>query len=258
MNQSIKEIAEELKSISTISDPRIERWRLDSRKGVSKLIEAFERNIKAKELLRNKFVEMSSFEEEAKHNQYKFVAGIDEVGRGPLAGPGLAAAVILPSDFYLPGLDDSKRLSSKSKKYLYEEIQAHALAIGIGIATAKEIDTINIYQATKLAMVRAVENSKVEPDYLLIDAMTLDVTIPQQSIVQGDSKSISIAAASIIAKVTRDHIMEKLSEKFPYYKFEKNAGYGTREHLDGLEHHGICEEHRVSFAPIRNILNKTR
>ncbi|KIL47698.1 ribonuclease HII [Jeotgalibacillus campisalis] len=255
MTQSIKEIEQILNSIDTDDDPRLNEWKRDSRKGVTKLLKSFNLKMKKKHELHKKFTEMQVFEKEARMKNYTIVAGIDEVGRGPLAGPVVAAAVVLPETFYLPGLDDSKKLSDNRKSFLYEEIQKKAVSIGIGYAEAKEIDDVNIYQATKLAMSRAIEDLDIVPQMLLIDAMALETNIPQESIIKGDARSISIAAASVVAKVTRDRYMGKLAKSHPHYKFEKNAGYGTREHLEGLQSHGPCIEHRMSFAPVKTLKN---
>ncbi|MDG5470271.1 ribonuclease HII [Jeotgalibacillus sp. ET6] len=255
MNQSIKEIERILNSLETDDDVRLNEWKEDSRKGVIKLLKSFYLRMEKKKELHKKFTQMQVFEKEARLKRYESIAGIDEVGRGPLAGPVVAAAVVLPEGFYLPGLDDSKKLTDVKKEYLYKEIHHQATAIGIGFSEAQEIDDVNIYQATKLAMNRAVNDLGMVPEMLLIDAMAIETEIPQKSIIKGDSRSISIAAASIVAKVTRDRYMGELAQSYPYYKFEKNAGYGTKEHLKGLQTHGPCAEHRMSFAPVKS-LNK--
>ncbi len=170
---------------------------------------------------------------------------------GPLAGPVVAAAVILGEDFYLPGLNDSKKVSESKREQFYKYIMEHAICVAIGKATAAEIDELNIYQATKLAMSRAVDSLKIKPDYLLIDAMEIPITIPQKPIIKGDAKSVSIAASSIIAKVTRDRYMKDLGEKYPHFGFENHMGYGTAAHMESIEKYGIIDEHRRSFAPIK-------
>jgi len=182
---------------------------------------------------------------------YLLVAGIDEAGRGPLAGPVVAAACILPATFNLPGLNDSKRLSEKKREILYQEIVEQAVAYSIGTAESTEIDALNIYQATRLAMKRAVEGLKVRPHYLLVDGnMTLDIKISQKGLIGGDRISASIAAASILAKVTRDRMMEDLHTLYPEYGFASNKGYGTKEHLQALRQLGPCPIHRKSFARV--------
>ncbi|KIL44868.1 ribonuclease HII [Jeotgalibacillus soli] len=256
MKNTIKEIAEALRSMEDDKDPRIHVWEQDDRKGVNRLIKSFRTRLERVQKEHERFIDMTAFEMSARENGYKLIAGIDEVGRGPLAGPVVAAAVVLPDAFYLPGLDDSKKLSNTKKLELYETIQQRALGIGVGFASAKEIDDVNIYQATKLAMLRALGEMKVSPDMLLIDAMTLDIGIEQQSIIKGDARSVSIAAASVIAKVTRDRFMTELAKQYPYYRFEQNVGYGTKEHLEGLKQHGPIKEHRFSFEPIKSFKNE--
>ncbi|HEY8875386.1 MAG TPA: ribonuclease HII [Desulfosporosinus sp.] len=182
---------------------------------------------------------------------FLLLAGIDEAGRGPLAGPVVAAACILPARFDLPGLNDSKMLTESKREKLYPQIQAQAIDYAIGSAEPAEIDALNILQATKLAMKRAVEGLTVRPHYLLIDALKLpDVHLPQLPIVKGDQISASIAAASILAKVTRDRLMVELHALYPEYTFSKNKGYGTSEHMQVLRRLGPCPLHRRSFAPM--------
>ena len=185
----------------------------------------------------------------------QFLAGVDEVGRGPLAGPVVAAAVILPTHAELAGVNDSKKLTAKKRALYYRQILETAIAVEIGTASVAEIDDINILQATKLAMKRAVNALNVVPEYLLIDYLTLDIDLPQEGIVGGDAKSLSIAAASIVAKEVRDKMMKEIGEKYPHYGFEKNAGYGTKAHREALEAHGYIEGvHRKSFEPIKRMV----
>jgi ribonuclease HII len=192
------------------------------------------------------------FEQEARRCGYRRIAGIDEAGRGPLAGPVVAAAVILPDHVRLTGINDSKQLSETERERLYRAILNKAVGVGIGSADAGEIDALNILEATRLAMQRAIENVAPPPDYLLIDAVTLPaVRIPLRPIVKGDELSLSIAAASIIAKVTRDHLMAAYHETFPQYNFLSHKGYGTAEHLQMLARFGPCSIHRRTFAPVR-------
>ena len=178
---------------------------------------------------------------------FSLIAGIDEVGRGPLAGPVVASAVILPETFYLPGLNDSKKISEAKRELFYETIMEEAIAVGTGIVHNEEIDEINIYEATKKAMITAVAQLSQQPDHLLIDAMKLDLPIPQLSIIKGDAKSVSIAAASIVAKVTRDRMMKEYAKEYPHYGFDKNMGYGTSAHLDALHAYGLTPWHRKKF-----------
>ena len=192
------------------------------------------------------------FEQEARRCGYRRIAGIDEAGRGPLAGPVVAAAVILPVRCRLAGVDDSKQLTEAERDRLYAVILEKAVGVGIGSADAHEIDSLNILEATRLAMRRALDNLAPAPDYLLTDAVTLPaVTVPGRPIIKGDALSLSIAAASIIAKVTRDRLMAAYHEAFPVYNFLSHKGYGTAEHLQRLARYGPCAIHRRTFAPVR-------
>lgn len=195
-------------------------------------------------------MEMLKYENDLYNEGIKLIAGIDEVGRGPLAGPVVAAAVILPKNFFDERINDSKKLSEKKRNELYKIICENAISIGIGIISNKRIDKINIYEATKEAMILAVKNLSFKPDYLLIDAMKLELDIPSLSIIKGDAKSQSIAAASIIAKVTRDNMMYELDKKYPMYDFANNKGYGTKKHIESIKKYGIINEHRKSFKPV--------
>lgn len=191
------------------------------------------------------------FEQEARRRGYRRIAGVDEAGRGPLAGPVVAAAVILPVRCRLAGADDSKRLSEAERERLHAVILDKAVGVGIGSAGADEIDSLNILEATRLAMRRAIDNLVPAPDYLLLDDVTLPgVAIPGRSIIKGDALSLSIAAASIIAKVTRDRLMVAYHETFPQYNFLSHKGYGTADHLRRLARYGPCDLHRRTFAPV--------
>lgn len=252
-NESIQQIKAALATIETRNDERIEQWKQDERSGVQQALAQWNRKILRYEKELALFEEMQEFENNARAQGHRLIVGIDEVGRGPLAGPVVAAAVILPEDFKLLGVNDSKKLSAKKRDELYSEIQNQAISIGIGMVDHNKIDEINIYQASKLAMGIALEDLCFIPDYLLIDAMKLDVNIPQESIIKGDARSISIAAASIVAKVVRDRLMEDYAKMYPGYGFEHNAGYGTKEHLLGIQQQGICMIHRKTFAPIKDL-----
>ncbi len=192
---------------------------------------------------------MKEFETELYNKGINFIAGIDEVGRGPLVGPVVTAAVILPKDFYDERINDSKKLTEKKRELLYDVIMENAISVGIGISSEDVIDEINILNATKRAMLEAVNNLSVKPEHLLIDAVKLDTDIPQTSIIKGDAKSESIAAASIIAKVTRDRMMVELDKIHPEYDFKHNKGYGTKKHIEAIRKYGIIKEHRKTFAP---------
>lgn len=205
-----------------------------------------------------KKIDNYAYERNLKQAGINNIAGVDEVGRGPLVGPVVTSCVVLKENFSLPGLTDSKKLSEKKREYFYEEIKKQSLAIGISIKSEKIIDEVNIYEATKLAMYEAIEeaNRKVSIEHVLIDAMKLeDLEIPSTSIIKGDLKSITIAAASVIAKVTRDRLMDELDKKYPMYNFKKNKGYPTKEHQLAIEKYGLIEEHRKTFKPCCNIFN---
>lgn len=191
------------------------------------------------------------FEQQARTRGYAQVAGIDEAGRGPLAGPVVAAAVILQPDLPLIGVNDSKKLTERQRERLFEQIKLQALAVGVGIVDAATIDRINILQATRQAMLEAVQQLALQPDMLLIDGITPIATqLPQQTIKQGDQRSASIAAASIIAKVTRDRLMLAYDQQFPQYGFARHKGYGSAAHLAALRSHGPCPIHRLSFGGV--------
>ena len=199
---------------------------------------------------------MKEYENELYNKKIKYIAGIDEVGRGPLVGPVVTAAVILPKDFYDERINDSKKLTEKKRELLYDVIMENALSVGIGISSEDVIDEINILEATKKAMLEAIDNLSIKPDYLLIDAVKLNTDIPQISIIKGDQKSESIAAASIIAKVTRDRMMVELDKMHPEYDFKHNKGYGTKKHIEALYKYGVIKEHRKTFEPVASIIKK--
>lgn len=245
---TIKEIKDELKGMKTLHALESSSYINDDRTGVINAVKQRRSQLLKEELLQKQYTEMMNFENE---HSGKIVAGIDEAGRGPLAGEVVASAVILPDGFYLPGLNDSKKLSLK-KRMIFRETIMNDAEYGIGIATVEEIDRLNIYQATKLAMKRAVENLAIKPDYLLIDAMNLDMGIEETSLIKGDARSVSIAAASVIAKTTRDMMMEAYDIEFPGYDFKRNKGYGTASHLSGLDKKGMCSIHRKTFEPIKS------
>ena len=212
-------------------------------------------------LLEEKLITMQSYERALRERGITYIGGVDEVGRGPLAGPVTAACVVLPADFDVLGVDDSKKLSEKKREELFDRIMEKALACGIGMCDNEVIDEINILEATKKAMAQAIdeadrqlkENGLAGVEHLLIDAVSLkDVEIPQTSIIKGDANSLSIAAASIIAKVTRDRLMAEYHKQYPFYGFDSNKGYGTKAHYEGIDKYGITPIHRKSF--LKNIL----
>ena len=198
---------------------------------------------------------MLEYENELYEEGITLIAGVDEVGRGPLVGPVVTAAVILPKGYYNEYIKDSKKLSEKKRNELFDIIMRDAISVSIGIKDNKVIDKENIYQATKLAMYDAINNLKVKPEYILIDAIKLeDLSIPSKSIVKGDAKSESIAAASIIAKVTRDNMMYELDKKFPEYGYKNHKGYPTKAHLDAIKKYGILDNYRFTFGPVRDLI----
>ncbi|SKA92145.1 RNase HII [Caloramator quimbayensis] len=221
----------------------------DDRKSIKNLILKYENKF---EMLKEKNEEYNyrkRYETELYEKNFKYIAGVDEVGRGPLAGPVYAAAVILNPKIDIIEIKDSKKLSHSQRTKISERIKNNCIDFSIGYATVEEIDNINILNATKLAMKRAIEGLKIKPDYLLIDALKLDdVLIPQMPIIKGDDLSVSIGAASIIAKVERDSYMDKMSKIYPQYNFDKNKGYGTKDHIDSIKKFGICEIHRKGFV----------
>lgn len=194
------------------------------------------------------------FEKAAVNSGFSCICGVDEAGRGPLAGPVCAAAVILPEDAVIEGLDDSKKLTEKKREGLYDIIKETAVAYSVAYGTLEEIETVNILEATYLAMNRAIEGLSVKPDFALIDGNRVPrgIKIPCETVVKGDSKSMSVAAASVLAKVTRDHLMLEYDKKYPEYNFKKHKGYGTKEHTELIKQYGPCEIHRLSF--LKNIL----
>ena len=200
--------------------------------------------------------DLLKYEKDLYKNGVNLIAGVDEVGRGPLVGPVVAAAVILPINYHLDGLNDSKKLTEKKRERFYDILMQEAIAIGIGEASAKEIDEINIYQASKLAMMRALKNLKIKPEHVLVDAMPLkEIDIPSTSIIHGDALSLSIAAASVIAKVTRDRMMIELDKKSPEYGFAQHKGYPTKKHLEVLQKYGVLDNYRFTYGPVRDLIN---
>ena len=199
---------------------------------------------------------MLEYEDELYDKGITLIAGVDEVGRGPLIGPVVTAAVILPKNYFNENIKDSKKLTEKQREKMYEIIKRDAISIGIGIKDEKVIDEINILEATKLAMKEAINNLNVKPEHVLIDAVKLDLSVPSTSIIKGDAKSESIAAASIIAKVTRDRMLKEIAKEYPMYDLEHNKGYGTKKHLEALKQYGPCKYHRISFAPVKSSLDE--
>ena len=250
---TIKEIKEQLANIQRLDDPLLAELEQDSRSGVIQAIAKRKRELQKQVDEDLRLEKMLAYEKELYTQGIQLIAGVDEVGRGPLAGPVVAAAVILPKACKIPGLNDSKKIPKSKHKEIYEAVLQNAIAIGIGVKDNQVIDQVNIYEATKLAMMEAIGQLEPKPQHLLIDAMRLDLPIPQTSIIKGDANSLSIAAASIVAKVTRDQMMEEFDKEYPGYDFAQNAGYGTANHLAGLDKLGVTPIHRHSFEPVKSM-----
>ncbi|KAA1036951.1 ribonuclease HII [Macrococcus equipercicus] len=226
-------------------------YKEDERTGARRLVTSRLRQLDLEREQRMNYDRASTFEAQYAGD---IICGIDEVGRGPLAGPVVACAVILEEGHYYPGLTDSKQLSAKKRQSLEAQLLAAVSDYALGTATVEEIDAINIYEASKLAMRRAVESLTVKPSVLLIDAMTLGTGLVEEALIKGDSRSVSIGAASIIAKEYRDRLMMAYDVQYPGYDFKNNAGYGTKKHLEGIERLGITPIHRRTFEPIKSII----
>ena len=199
-------------------------------------------------------MDMLKYEHELNEQGVKLIAGVDEGGRGPLCGPVVTCACILPVDYHLDGLNDSKKVSEKKREKLYEILIKDAISYSIGISSPKRIDKINILEATKEAMIKAISNLSVRPEHVLIDAVKLDLEIPSTSIIKGDANSASIAAASIIAKVTRDRMMYELDKKYPEYGYASHKGYPTKKHIEAVKQYGVKDFYRFTFTPINELV----
>ncbi|MGE5700907.1 MAG: ribonuclease HII [Clostridia bacterium] len=251
-DMSITEIRAELERHEELPTELLEMLQSDTRKGVIQLLKQHQQRETKRLQLLARWQEMSRYEREQRIAGKRYIAGIDEVGRGPLAGPVVACAVVLPEDIYIPGLNYSKKVAPAEREQLYEQIMKQAVSIGIGSVDASRIDQINILEATKEAMLLAVRAISVPIDVCLIDAVRLpNLPIDQVPIIGGDAQSISIAAASIVAKVTRDRLMNEYAKEYPQYGFEKHAGYGTKEHLLAIQTHGPVSIHRHSFTGVK-------
>ena len=250
---TIKEVKERLAMIDELDHPLFEELILDGRAGVQAAISKRKRELQKQVDEDLRLEKMLAYEKELYTQGIHLIAGVDEVGRGPLAGPVVAAAVILPKACKIPGLNDSKKIPKAKHKEIYEAVLQNAIAIGVGVKDNHVIDQVNIYEATKLAMMEAIGQLDPQPQHLLIDAMKLDLPISQTSIIKGDANSLSIAAASIVAKVTRDQMMEEFDKEYPGYDFAQNAGYGTAKHLAGLDKLGVTPIHRRSFEPVKSM-----
>ena len=250
---TIKEVKERLATIDRLDHPLFEELIYDARAGVQSAINKRKRELQKQVDEDLRLEKMLTYEKELYAQGIQLIAGVDEVGRGPLAGPVVAAAVILPKNCKIPGLNDSKKIPKSKHQAIYQAVLDQAISVGIGVKDNHVIDQVNIYEATKLAMLEAIHELDPQPQHLLIDAMKLDLPISQTSIIKGDANSLSVAAASIVAKVTRDQMMAAYDQEYPGYDFAQNAGYGTTKHLEGLEKQGVSPIHRRSFEPIKSM-----
>lgn len=249
--RSISEIKALLLQVNDVNDENLLQFKEDERKGVQILIQQTLKRIEKKVMDIQQHNERLIYEKQLRQMGYQIIAGIDEVGRGPLAGPVVTAAVILPENCdSLMGVNDSKQLSPIRRKKFVEQIKEIALCYEITVTPVDVIDTVNIYEATRMSMLQSVNGLNIQPDYLLLDAMKIDSILPQQSLIKGDAKSLSIAAASILAKEHRDQLMREYSKQYPEFGFDKHMGYGTKQHLQALAKYGVTPIHRRSFSPV--------
>ena len=249
---TISEIREIL--LGSPSEEFLAELELDSRVAVKKLLQAYHKRVEKAALERERFHKMLSYERQYYAEGAKLIAGVDEAGRGPLAGPLVIAAVIMPQEFFISGLNDSKQISASKRDKLYDEILQKALSVSVNVVSISNIDELNIYRATQQGMAEVLLHLDKQPDVALIDAMPVEAgDIKTVSLVHGDALSASIAAASIIAKVTRDRIMEKLDTLYPAYKFANNKGYGSKEHMQAIDMEGVTEWHRRSYEPVKSL-----
>ena len=254
--KTIKEITQALKEATAI-EPWMAEIAQDERSGVVKAWTQFQKRLAKIEQLQQAHREKLQFDASYLPHKNALIAGTDEAGRGPLAGPVVTAAVILPNYCEaLLGVNDSKQLSKEKRNEFAGRIKKHALYYAVQFQSAEEIDRINIYEATRQSMLKSIETLEVQPDFILADAMTLHTNIPQASIIKGDAQSLAIAAASILAKTARDDYMEELSKDFPEYGFAQHAGYGTKQHLEALQQFGPTIHHRKTFEPIKSMIEK--
>jgi len=253
--KTIKDITNALKTAHNY-----EEWMKDiaqdERAGVQKAWLQFQKKIEKQQALQQAHDDKIAFDISFLSSTAQYIAGVDEAGRGPLAGPVVTAAVILPNNCQaLLGLNDSKQLSKETREKFATLVREYAIAYYIHFQSEEEIDRLNIYEATKQSMKKSVKELAIKPDFVVVDAMTLPIDIPQASIIKGDAKSLAIAAASILAKTARDDYMEELDKQFPEYGFAKHAGYGTKQHLEALEHYGVTVHHRKTFEPIKSMIS---
>ncbi|KAA0966531.1 ribonuclease HII [Sporosarcina sp. ANT_H38] len=257
----MKTIKEITALLTEVKEPEswMEELAQDSRAGVQNALRRWKRQYDKQKAVEQNHMVKEAFDMSFAPFEGALIAGVDEAGRGPLAGPVVTAAVILPRETpELIGLDDSKAISKVERERLAEQIKSVAIAYSAHIQSARIIDEMNIYAATRDSMEQAVKGLAVNPDFVIADAMKLDTNCPTESVIKGDAKSLAVAAASIIAKTTRDAIMDNLHNGFPMYNFKKNAGYGTAEHVLALQTHGPCEHHRTSFEPVKSMIKDWR
>lgn len=253
---TIKEIKEAL-AVETTWQEWMTELQKDERDGVKKALKSWQTQFDKRQKLAEEHMAKLAFDNGYRTHQGAYIAGTDEAGRGPLAGPVVTAAVILPENCpELMGLNDSKQLSAEKRQEFLALIEKHALASYVHFQSEEAIDELNIYEATRQSMKASIENLAIKPDFVLADAMTLDIDIPQDSIIKGDAKSLTIAAASILAKTARDKYMEEMDELYPGYGFAQHAGYGTKQHLQAIDTLGVTPIHRKTFEPIKSILKK--
>ena len=249
---TISEIREIL--LGSPSEEFLAELEQDGRVAVKKLLQAYHKRVEKAALERERFHKMLSYERQYYAEGAKLIAGVDEAGRGPLAGPLVIAAVVMPEEFFISGLNDSKQISASKRDKLYDEILQKALSVSVNVVSISNIDELNIYRATQQGMAEVLLHLDKQPDVALIDAMPVEAgDIKTVSLVHGDALSASIAAASIIAKVTRDRIMEKLDTLYPAYKFANNKGYGSKEHMQAIDMEGVTEWHRRSYEPVKSL-----
>ncbi len=258
MKLTIKEIEQRLRK-QKIEDAWIEQLRRDDRKGVQRAIKVWERRLEKERLRREAFISKCQFDDMYRIDETTVIVGVDEAGRGPLFGPVVTAAVVLPVNREpFIEVNDSKQLTFEQRERLEEIIKREAIDYTVHIQPASVIDRLNIYVATRQSMERSVEQLHVEPSIVLTDAMKINASCDVVDIVKGDAQSLTIAAASILAKTARDRLMRQYGEQYPHYRFEKHAGYGTKEHIEAIQTYGILKEHRRTFEPIRSMIKEER
>lgn len=254
MSETVSQVKAHLAQITDPADPYIQRLQEDTRKGVQHALIQHARQLRRRAVALKAFRHRFKYEQSLWAQGCTYVAGMDEVGRGPLAGPVVTCAVILDPSFDLVGVTDSKQLTRHEREHLYLRIVNEAVEVSIAVNDRETIDRLNIYAATQDAMIRAVSQLHHQPGHLIVDAVPLKISIPQTTLIKGDQKSISVAAASIVAKEYRDHLMRDYDRVYPGYGFAQNMGYGTKEHLAGLAKHGVTPIHRRSFSPVQKYL----